>query len=229
MLSTPNMSRSLLICIISTFYGLSFSQNATFISPYKDHTSFIYNIVDSNKTVIGETAYHLRTIHNSPLGTIIQVSKNRKGIVTDSSSFSITSDSTGFTLNSNFFLTPKQRAGIISVHYKKRAIPIRYDGAFTPDTLNNLNFKYVYDLNNAELGTASIKLTNRYIGGTSSIETGIGNKSCYKVSTTRTEEFLFKKTVTEIVDWYSSQGLMKREFYENGKLTYAYVLKKVNE
>ena len=227
MLSTTNMSRYILFYTLLTTTALGFSQNATFISPFRDSTIFIYNVTDSTGNTIGEVEYRLHKLSNSTKGTITQLSRDSNNTLTDSTNFTIEKDSTGFNISSDFFLSPMQRVGLTELNQEKNKKTIFYPSKFELDTLDDLQLYYSFEFDSVQLGTSHIELKERYIEKGEFVQTALGRKYCYKVCTLKREELLFKIIETKIVDWYSNEGLVKREFYVNGLLDKEFLLKKV--
>lgn len=227
MLSTTNMKQFILFFILLSSTYFSFSQNATFISPYRDSTVFIYSILDSNSTELGETEYRLHKIKKSSKGTITQVTRDTLNTIIDSSTFRINKDSTGFTVSSDFYLTPKQRMGIVALDREKNKKTLQFPAKFTLDTLNDIHLEYNFQFENIDLGTSKIDIIERYIEKGEFVQTALGRKYCYKVSAIKHEDLLFKQRSTKIIDWYSNEGLVKREFYVNSVFEKEYLLKKI--
>lgn len=227
MLSTTIMSRYIFFYTLLATTVMGVSQNATFISPFRDSTVFIYNVTDSTNKTIGEVEYRLHKLKKSTKGTITQLSRDTNNVLTDSTNFTIEKDSTGFNISSDFFLSPLQRIGLSELSKEKNKKTLFYPSKFELDTLDDIHLHYTFEFDSIQLGTSHISLKERYIEKGEFVQTALGRKYCYKVCTLKREELLFKITETKIVDWYSNEGLVKREFYVNGLLDKEFLLKKV--
>ena len=103
-----------------------------------------------------------------------------------------------------------------------------YPSEFEADTLEDISFDLKFEYDGQKLADFHIHFTNRIIENGEFLNTPFGRKYCYKVTTMKKEAILFREKQFKYVDWYCSQGLVKREVYLNEKLITTYVLKTVD-
>ena len=225
MLSTPKMLKptALLSFLLVAFGALS--QSVPFISPLKKNTVFKFVKKDSVNKEVGVVS--LKVIYHKGSQTQIkQTEVNDKDTV--AFIFLIKSDSTGFSLSPYFFLNAKEVAGFKALKLTEPIQRLVFPPAFDTDTLENVSIDLKFKYEGQKLADYHILFHDRTIENGIFLFTPFGRKYCYKVITHKKEFILFREKNYKYVDWYCSQGIVKREVFLNDKLFYTYELKSVD-
>ncbi len=225
MLSTPKMLRptALLFFLIVTFGA--YSQSVPFVYPLKKNTLFKFVKKDSLNHEVGTVT--LKVIYHK--GNQTQIKKTEV-IDKDTISFifSLKSDSTGFSLSPYFFLNAKEVEGFKALKLHEPTERLAYPPVFETDTLEEVAFDLKFKYEGQKLADYHILFHDRTIENGTFLYTPFGRKYCYKSITHKKESILFREKNYKYIDWYCSQGLVKREVFLNEKLMYTYELKSVD-
>ena len=225
MLSTPKMLKptALLFFLITTF-GV-FSQNVPFISPLKKNTLFKYVKKDSLNNELGTVSLKI-IYYTKGKAQIKQTEITKKD--TSSYIFSHHSDSTGFSLSPYFFLSAKEVEGFKDLKLKEPKQRLVYPPDFDMDTLEDISIDLKFNYNGQKLADYHIQFHDRTIEKGEFLYSPFGRKYCYKVITHKKESILFREKNFKYIDWYCSQGLVKREVLLNEKSLYTYELREAD-
>lgn len=222
MLSTPKMLKSTALLFFSLITFGVFAQSVPFISPLKKNTLFKYVKKDSLKNEIGSMSLKI-IYYNNGKAQIKQTEITKQDTL--SFVFSHKSDSTGFSLSPYFFLTTKQVAGFKAMKLQEPKQQLVFPPEFETDTLEDISIDLKFNYEGQKLADYHILFHDRTIANGEFLYSPFGRKYCYKVITQKKERILFREKNYKYIDWYCSQGLVKREVLLNEKSLYTYELR----
>lgn len=225
MLSTHKMLKSTALLFFLIVTCGAFSQSVPFIYPLKKNTLFKFVKNDSLNHEIGTVT--LKVIYHDKNRTQIkQTEINEQDTL--SFIFSHYADSSGFSLSPYFFLNAKEVQGFKALKLHEPTEQLAFPPIFGVDTLADVSIDLKFNYEGQKLADYHILFHNRTIENGEFLYTPFGRKYCYKAITHKKEAILFREKNYKYIDWYCSQGLVKRAVFLNEKPRYTYELKSVD-
>jgi hypothetical protein len=225
--------------VITCTSGLVKSQSCGMFYPMVNGTEIEMTSYDTLNQAGGKSISKISdvtTTADGKMATVNMTNKNKDGVVTGTSSWSVKCNGTSVFVDMQSFVPVKSQNQLKDMTFKAEAGQLEIPQTLSVGLkLNDASVKVTTYKSNVLYSTMTIKIFNRVVAGIENITTPAGTFSCYKIMQEMTTEMSINGQIYPIdmksAEYYASgTGLVKNEMFgKNGRLIRYGLLTKITK